>query len=145
MNILKSCLNRLKIVLIRLLSLFLKLCTSSRKLYRLVKSFHYWYKFLLLSLNSTYTTFLSLFLMSFEVYLCSTLICSVQISTLSNLFIQKLYILDIKLHWLTSSFEIKQIAHIFLNSFAENLQLQNMLKSFLQILQISESLWNNFA
>ena len=108
---------------IHLLSLFLKLCASSWKLYRLVKSFHYWYEFLLLNSNSAHTTFLSLFLMSFKVRLCSNLIWSVQISTLSNLSVQKLYILNIKLHWLTSSFEIRQLAHISSKSFAKNLQL----------------------
>ncbi len=128
-----------------LLSLFLKLCTSSWELYRLVKSFHYWYEFLLLNSNSARTTFLSLFLTSFEIHLCSTLIWSVQISTLSNLSVQKLYIFNIKLHRLTSSSEIRQLAHISSKSFAENLQFQNMLKSFLQILHASKSLWNSFA
>ena len=130
---------------IHLLNLFLKLCTSSRKLYRLVKSFHYWYEFLLLNLNSAHTTFLSLFLINFEIHLCSTLIWSVQISILSNLSVQKLYILDIKLHRLTSSSEIRQLTHNSSKSFTKNLQLQNMLESFLQILHTSRSLWNSFA
>ncbi len=63
----------------------------------------------------------------------------------NNLSVQKLYILNIKLHRLTSSSEIRQIAHISSKSFAKNLQLQNMFKSFLQILHASWSLWNSFA
>ena len=120
----------------------------SQRLYRLVKSFHHWYEFLLLNLNFMQScAFLNLlFLNIFSlIHLLSALIMSVQISTLSNLFVQRLYIFDTRLHWSILFSDVKHEAYILWHSLKKNQQKRNMSKSLMHDLHAFILLWNSLT
>ncbi len=99
--------------------------TFSQMLYRLVKSFHHWYEFLLLNLNFMWScAFLNLLFANIFslIHLLSALIMSVQISTLSNLFVQRLYIFDTRLHWSILFSDVKHESYTLWHSLRKNQQ-----------------------
>ncbi len=120
----------------------------SQKLYKLVKFFHHWYEFLLLDSNFMQScTFLNLLFSSIFslIHLLSALILFIQISTLSNFFVQRLYIFDTRLHQSIFFFNIKHETHIFWHSLRKNWQKWNMLKSLMHDLHAFIFLWNSLT